>query len=59
MLNFFEKRGYIGKKENFYLYNNMHKPLKVVTEQEIIVEYIQTHLDEETIVFITGVGKNF
>lgn len=66
MLGFFEKRGYMEKnfmieekKGSFDLYNRMRKALKIATEQDIIVEYIQTHLDEEAIVFITGVGKVF
>ena len=37
----------------------MRKALKIATNNDRIIQYIQENLDDEAIVFITGVGKAF
>lgn len=66
VISFFEQRNYLGKnfqmeekKGSAYLFDKMRKALKIATNNDRIIQYIQENLDDEAIVFITGVGKAF
>lgn len=37
----------------------MKKALKLATDKDWIVQYIREHMDEEAMIFITGVGKAY
>lgn len=66
VLAFFEERGYMDKnfkmeekKGSEFLYDKMKKALKLATDNDWIVTYIREHMDEEAMIFITGVGKAY
>ena len=66
VLDFFEQRGYMEKnfkmeqrKDSVFLYDKMRKALKLATDNDWVVEYIQEHMDEEAMIFLTGVGKAY
>lgn len=66
VLTFFEERGYMDKnfkmeekKGSEFLYDKMKKALKLATDNDWIVKYIQEHMDEDAMIFITGVGKAY
>lgn len=63
---FFEQKGYMEKnfqmeekKGSEFLFDKMKKAMRLATDRDWIVQYIDEHLDEEAVVFITGVGKAF
>lgn len=66
ILLFFKQRGYLDKnfkmeekKGSEDLFDKMRKALKVATNNDWIVKYIEEHLEKGTIVFIIGVGKAY
>lgn len=66
ILEFFEKRGYMDKnfkmelaKGSEDLFDKMRKALKVATNNDWIVRYIEERLDPNALVFILGVGKAY
>lgn len=66
VLDFFEQRGYMEKnfkmeqrKDSEFLYDKMRKALKLATDNDWIVKYIEEHMDEEAMIFLTGVGKAY
>lgn len=66
VLDFFEQRGYMEKnfkmeqrKDSVFLYDKMRKALKLATDNDWVVQYIQEHMDEEAMIFLTGVGKAY
>lgn len=66
VLAFFEERGYMDKnfkmedkKGSEFLYDKMKKALKLATDNDWIVKYIGEHMDEDAMIFITGVGKAY
>lgn len=66
VLEFFEQKGYMeknfkmeDKKGSEFLFDKMKKAMRIATERDWIVQYITEHLDEEAMIFITGVGKAF
>lgn len=66
VLTFFEERGYMDKnfkmeekKGSEFLYDKMKKALKLATDNDWIVKYISEHMDEDAMIFITGVGKAY
>lgn len=66
VLEFFEQKGYMeknfkmeDKKGSEFLFDKMKKAMRIATERDWIVQYITEHLDEESMIFITGVGKAF
>lgn len=66
VLEFFEQKSYMeknfkmeDKKGSEFLFDKMKKAMRIATERDWIVQYITEHLDEEAMVFITGVGKAF
>ncbi|MGX7417614.1 DUF1788 domain-containing protein [Carnobacterium gallinarum] len=66
MIHFFEKRSYIEKNGQMehekgidVLFSKMRKALKIASEQDVFVRYIEEHLIESAIVVIIGVGKVF
>lgn len=66
VLTFFEQRGYIEKnfkleegKGSEFLFKTMKKALRVATNKDWIAKYVRENWDEQSIVFITGVGKVF
>lgn len=66
VLDFFEQRGYMEKnfkmeqrKDSVFLYDKMRKALKLATDNDWVVRYIQEHMDEEAMIFLTGVGKAY
>ncbi|SFC67073.1 protein of unknown function [Alkalibacterium subtropicum] len=66
VLAFFEERGYMDKnfkmedkKRSEFLYDKMKKALKLATDNDWIVKYISAHMDEDAMIFITGVGKAY
>lgn len=66
ILLFFEQRGYLEKnfsmeekKGSYDLFDKMRKALKVATNNDWIVRYIEEHLEENAVVFIVGVGKAY
>lgn len=66
ILLFFEQRGYLDKnftmedkKGSDDLFDKMRKALKIATNNDWIIRYIQEHLEQDTLVFIIGVGKAY
>lgn len=66
VLTFFEQKGYMDKnfkmeerKGSEFLFDTMKKAMRIATERDWIVEYISEKLDEDAMVFITGVGKAY
>ncbi|SFH52705.1 DUF1788 domain-containing protein [Pisciglobus halotolerans] len=66
ILAFFEQRGYMeknfqmeAKKGSIEWYDKMKKALKIATDNDWIIQYINEHLEKEAIIFITGVGKAY
>lgn len=66
VLDFFEQRGYMEKnfkmeqrKDSEFLYDKMRKALKLATDNDWIVKYIEENMDEEAMIFLTGVGKAY
>ena len=66
VLDFFEQRGYMEKnfkmeqrKDSVFLYDKMRKALKLATDNDWVVQYIQEHMDEDAMIFLTGVGKAY
>jgi len=66
IIDFFDERNYMQK--NFEaeqkmgserVIEKMQQGLKIATERDVIVNYIKEQLDDEAIVFITGVGKAY
>ena len=66
ILSFFEKRGYMEKnfkmeekKGSLDWYEKMQKALKLATNNDYIVSYICDHIEDNAIIFITGIGKAY
>lgn len=66
IIEFFEQRGYMEKnfkmelaKSSEDLFDKMRKALKIATNNDWIVRYIEEHLKPDAIVFIVGVGKAY
>lgn len=66
VLEFFRQRGYIDKnfkmeekKGSEFLYDKMKKALRLATNDDWIVSYIKEHMDEDAMIFLTGVGKAY
>ena len=66
IIEFFEQRGYMDKnfkmelaKGSEDLFDKMRKALKVATNNDWIVRYIEEHLNPDAIVFIVGIGKAY
>lgn len=66
IIEFFEQRGYLEKnfimeekKGSDDLFDKMRKALKVATNNDWIIRYIEDHLEKDAVVFITGVGKAY
>lgn len=66
ILIFFEERGYMEKnfkmeekKGSWNLFHRMQQALRLATDDDWIVRYIEEHLEKDTLVLLTGVGKAF
>ena len=66
VLEFFRQRGYMDKnfkmeekKGSEFLYDKMKKALRLATNDDWIVSYIKEHMDEDAMIFLTGVGKAY
>lgn len=66
VLEFFHQRGYMDKnfkmeekKGSEFLYDKMKKALRLATNDDWIVSYIKEHMDEDAMIFLTGVGKAY
>lgn len=66
VIDFFESRNYMDKnfkleeqKDSYALYDIMQKALRLGTNQDWIVRYVQENMEEDAIIFLTGVGKVF
>ncbi|GAB2318649.1 DUF1788 domain-containing protein [Alkalibacterium sp. s-m-22] len=66
VLEFFRQRGYMDKnfkmeekKGSEFLYDKMKKALRLATNDDWIVSYIKEHMDEDSMIFLTGVGKAY
>lgn len=66
ILEFFKQRGYMDKnfkmeekKGSEFLYDKMKKALKLATNNDWVVNYIKEHMDEDAMIFLTGVGKAY
>ncbi|PRY84274.1 DUF1788 domain-containing protein [Alkalibacterium olivapovliticus] len=66
VLEFFHQRGFMDKnfkmeekKGSEFLYDKMKKALKLATDNDWVVNYIREHMDEEAMIFLTGVGKAY
>ena len=64
ILNILEERGYIDKCIRFekekgreYLYNAISKLLRLTTDNNLIVNRIMENTPENSVVFLTGIGK--
>lgn len=64
VLNILEERGYLEKCIRFekekgreYLYNAVSKLLRLTTDDNLIVNRILQNTPENTVVFLTGIGK--
>jgi hypothetical protein len=44
-------------KGSEYVFNATKKALRLTTNKDLIVQYICEHIDEDDIVFLTGIGK--
>jgi len=66
IVDFFEQRGYMEKnfkmekrKDSAFLYDKMQKALRLATDDDRIIKHITENMDEEAMIFITGVGKAY
>ena len=66
IIDILEKRGYIDKcikfentKGHDYLYNAVSKLLRLTNDDNLIVTHILKNTPENSVVFLTGVGKAF
>ncbi|WP_028274969.1 DUF1788 domain-containing protein [Atopococcus tabaci] len=66
VLEFFEQKGFMNKnfemeekKGSEELFEIMKKTLRIATNQDRIIRYIEEKWDGESMVFLTGVGKAF
>jgi len=66
IVEFFEQRGYMEKnfkmekrKDSAFLYDKMQKALRLATNDDRIIKHITENMDEEAMIFITGVGKAY
>ena len=64
ILNILEERGYVEKciqfekeKGRYYLYNAISKLLRLTTDNNLIVNRIIENTPENSVVFLTGIGK--
>lgn len=64
ILNILEERGYVDKCIRFekdkgreYLYNAISKLLRLTTDKNLIVNRIVENAPENSVVFLTGIGK--
>lgn len=64
ILNILEERGYVDKCIRFekdkgreYLYNAISKLLRLTTDKNLIVNRIVENTPENSVVFLTGIGK--
>ena len=64
ILSILEKRGYVDKcirfekeKSREYLYNAISKLLRLTTDKNLIVNRIVENAPENSVVFLTGIGK--
>lgn len=64
ILNILEERGYVDKcirfekeKSREYLYNAISKLLRLTTDKNLIVNRIVENTPENSVVFLTGIGK--
>ena len=64
ILNILEERGYVDKCIRFekekgreYLYNAVSKLLRLTTDNNLIVNRIMENTPENSVVFLTGIGK--
>lgn len=66
VIEFFHQRGFMDKnykmeekKGSEFLYDKMKKALKLATDNDWVVNYIRDHMDEDAMIFLTGVGKAY
>ncbi|PZF87826.1 DUF1788 domain-containing protein [Listeria ivanovii] len=66
ILSFFIQKGYMEKNLKIEeisgsdnLFNKIRQPLKLATDQDYIVSYIEQRITKETTVILTGVGKAY
>ena len=64
ILEILENKGYLSKvfemekhKGTEYIINAIKKTLRLTQKNDLVVEYIRERVDENNIVFLTGVGK--
>lgn len=64
ILELLENKGYLAKvlemekeKGTEYIINAIKKTLRLTQNNDLVVEYIRTRVDDKDIVFLTGVGK--
>lgn len=66
VIEFFENKGYMDKnfkledkRGSYALFGTMQKALRLATNNDWIVQYIRENMDEDAMIFVTGVGKVF
>lgn len=66
VIEFFENKGYMDKnfkleekRGTYPLFDTMQKALRLATNHDFIVQYIRDNMDEDAMIFLTGVGKVF
>lgn len=66
VIDFFENKGYMDKnfkleekRGTYSLFDTMQKALRLATNHDFIVQYIRDNMDEDALIFLTGVGKVF
>lgn len=66
VIEFFENKGYMDKnfkledkRGSYALFDTMQKALRLATNNDWIVQYIRENMDEDAMIFLTGVGKVF
>lgn len=64
MIDILEAKGYLAKniemeaiKGSEYIFNATKKALRLTTENDLIVKYIRDKVEDNNIIFLTGVGK--
>jgi hypothetical protein len=64
MLEILQSKGFLEKnmemeasKGSEYVFNATKKALRLTNQNDLIIQYIQERLEEDIIVFLTGVGK--
>ncbi|MFL2095165.1 DUF1788 domain-containing protein [Marinilactibacillus psychrotolerans] len=66
IIEFFESKNYMQKnyqieetKGTEFLFQKMQQALRIATNQDWIAKYISEHWDQESMIFLTGVGKAY